>query len=313
MGFSAIHRPHAIVFPAVPDVVVTQLTDVRPNFNYQELVERSAAEPAPQWSGAIGAAPEIAFDSRQLKTILDLVAAGDGVCKSYAPAGGTVSVYYRQGANRGLREAVATATHNRYDLANTAMIYWNSISADQRGIAQIECALRAVSTDGIAAPIAHVGAIALSGDSAVGNVYTLGPVSLNGAWLNSVVSARLENGFTFDAEDESGNAWQQYYGIDEWNPRVTIDLMDIDTHGTIGTSGLALTALKLYFRKLTKGTVGPVIAATAEHIKFTASAGTVLLQEGSGMKARYRITMALEKPNAATAPFTVDTASAIVV
>jgi len=310
MGFGAVHRPHAIAFPG--PVYVTQFTDARPNNNYAEFVERSASEAAPQWSGVIAAAPELAFDSRQLKTILDLCT-DDDVAIGYAPAGGTVSVYYRKGANRGLREAVASVVHDRWDMANNAMLYWESISAEQRSLAQLTATLKAVSTDGATAPMLHVGSTALVGASAVSHVYTLGPVSINGAWVDSVNSARLDNNFTFDAEDESGNAYLQYYGIDEHNPKVTIETNDIGVFGDYGEGGAALSSLKLYFRKLQHGTLGPVADASAVHIKVTATLGTILVQDGAGTKGRFRVTIALEKPDATTQPFVVNTASAIAV
>jgi len=310
MGFGAVHRPHAIAFPG--PTYITQFTDVRPNHNYAEFVERSASEPAPQWTGVIAAAPEIGFDSRQLKTILDLCTDQD-VAIGYAPSGGTVSLYYRKGVNRGLREDVASLVHDRFDMANNAMLYWESLSAEQRSVAQITAMLKAVSTDGATAPLVHVGSAALAGNVAVSHVYTLGPVSVNGAWVDSVISARLDNNFTFDAEDESGNAWLQYYGIDEHNPKVTIETNDIGVFADYGSGGTALSSLKLYFRKLQHGTLGPVADATAAHVKVTATLGTILVQEGSGNKGRFRVTIALEKPDATTQPFVVDTASAIAV
>jgi hypothetical protein len=310
MGFSAVHRPHAIAFPS--STYVTQFTDARPNNNYEEFVERSAADTAPYWTGVIGAAPELAFTSRQLKTILDLCTLDD-VAIGYAPSGGTVSVYYRKGKNRGLREAVASEVHDRFDMANNACLFWNSIGASQRQLAELDCMLKAVSSDGSTAPMVHVGSCALAGDSVVNHVYTLGPVSVNGAWVDSVASARLNNGFTFDEFDESGNAFQQYFGIDEHNPRVTIETDDLSVFDDYGESGVALTSLKLYFRKLNKGSVGPVADGTAVHIGITATSGTILVQEGSGIKARHRVTIALGRPDASTQPFVVNTATAITV
>lgn len=308
MGVGVIHRPHAIAFPG--PAYITQFTDCRPNNNYQEFLERSASESAPQHTGAIAAAPELAFDSRQLKGVLDLCT-DSGVARSFST--GTVSVYYRKGTNRGLRVGVAETEHDRWDMANTACLYWNVVSADQRSLAQIEAMIKAVSTDGATAPMVHVGSTALVGTSAVDSVYTLGPVSVNGSWLDGVVSSRIENGFTFDAEDESGNQYQQYFGIDEWNPRVIVDTNDLDVVNSFGESGTALTALKLYYRKLNKGSLGPVADGTAGHIKFSATSGSIFVQEGSGLKARFRVSIALSKPDASTAPFTLDTASAIAV
>lgn len=308
MGVTAIHRPHAIAFPG--PTYITQFSDVRPNNNYQEFVERSASEAAPQHTGAIGAAPSIDFSSKQIKDILDLCTDQD-VAVGYAPAGGTVSLYYRKGKNRGLREAVADTVHNRFDMASNAMLYWTSLRAEQRGIAEIQAVLRAVSTDGATAPLVHVGSSALAGDVSVAHLFTLGPIALNGATISDVMSHEISNGFTFDGEDESGNPFQQYYGIDEHNPVVTIETNDITVFDTFGESGTALTSLSQYFRKLKKGTLGPVADGTAEHIKITGSSGSVFVTEGTGLKGRFTVRVLLEKPDAATQPFVVNTASAI--
>jgi len=308
MAVGNIHRPHCIAFPS--SVYVTQLTDVRPNNAYQEFIERSSAEPAPQFAGAFSASPEIGFGSRQLKTILDLTTDND-VAVSYAPSGGTVSLYYRIGANRGLRGAAASSIHDRFDMANNAMLFWNTLSAEQNAAAELDCMIKAVSTDGKTAPMVHVGTTALSGDSAAASVYTLGPVALNGAWVDGVVSCRVENGFSFDEVTESGNYYQQFFGIDEWSPRIVIETNDLNVVDDYGEAGLACTAVKAFFRKLNKGSVGTIADGTAENIKVSGTPGAIFVQEGAGTKARFTVTVALSKPDASTQPLIVDTAAAV--
>lgn len=310
MGFSAVHRPHAIAFPG--PTYVTQFTDVRPNNNYQKFMERSASEPAPQHTGAIAASPQIDFGSRQLKTILDLCTDQD-VAIGYAPSGGTVSLYYRKGTNRGLREAPASLVHDRWDMANNAFLYWTSLRADQRGLAELQATLRAVSSDGATAPMVHVGSAALAGDVAVAHVYTLGPISVNGSWINSVVSHEIDNGFSYDETDESGNPWLQYCGIAGQDPVITIETNDINVFDTFGESGVALTSVKQYFRKLKKGSLGPEADGSSVHVGITATAGSIFVDEGSSLAARFTVRLHLHKPDAATQPFVVNTATTIAV
>lgn len=309
MSFAAVHRPHAIAFP--PDNTpsyLTQLTDARMNATLEEYTERSAADAAPLQSGAIQGAPMLEFDTPDLKTVLDQCT-DSGVCRAHTA--GTTSLYYRKGVNRGIRGAVGSAIHDRFDALNSAFVYWNRISAQAKQIATINAAIKFISTDGLTAPLLAVGSTALAGSLAVSGLWTLGPVSLNASQVNSVKSVDLDNRFTFEDEDESGDKFQSYAEIDQWQPRLEILTNDITVWNTYGEDGTALTALTLYFRKMMPNRTGPKTNATAEHIKFTASAGSIFVSEATGMKAQSRVTVLLDKPNATTDPFTINTAIAI--
>lgn len=309
MSFTAIHRPHSIAFP--PDNTpsyLTQFTDVRQNATLEEYTERSSSEAAPQQSGAIQAAPMLDFDTPDVKTVLD-ECTDSSVCRAYTT--GTTSVYYRKGQNRGLRTAVASAAHDRFDALNSAFLYWTRLSAEARRLASISAILKFISTDGATAPLIAVGSCALAGTSAVNGVWTLGPVSLNSSQINSVKSVTLDNRFTTDDEDESGDKYQSYSELDQWQPRLEIVTKDVTVWDTYGEDGTALTSLTWYLRKLKANRVGVELDNTAEHIKVTASAGTILPVEATGLKADNRLVVLLDKPAAGTDPFTIDTASAI--
>ena len=309
MAFPAIHRPHAIKLPA--STYITQFTDVRYNNQFQEFLERSTSEVQPQHTGAFGATPMIEFGSRQIKDILD-ECTDTAIAKAYTS--GTTILYYRKGKNRGTREAVdaGTTVHDRFDMLNSAFLYWQSLSAEQRGFAEMDCTIMGISTDGSTAPILHVGSAELSAaSSAVSHLYTMGKIELNGTAIDSVRSTSLQNNLTVTPEDADGNDFPQYAEIEDSSPRVIIETNDVSIFDDYGEQGVALTSMNLYFRKMSKGSSGPIADVTAEHIKITASAGSIFATEGSGNKARFQIVVLLEKPAAGTDAFTVNTASAI--
>ena len=144
MSFPAVHRPHAIVFPG--SVYVKQFSNFSVNRQYNLYRAKAAGAEAPQWSGVDEGKPQAEFQTRDLKTVLDLLIASgtQGLVLGYSGTStGTVSLYYRKGKNRGLREAAADLVHDRFDLTNNAMLYWTELSAEQgaNNRAELSCML----------------------------------------------------------------------------------------------------------------------------------------------------------------------------
>lgn len=306
MSFPAVHFPHAIVFPGGD---ITQFTEFSPNRNFDILRQKSSGEAAPQFSGIIKAAPATAFATPQLKVLCDILT-NSGIAIGYSAAStGTVSIFYRKGANRGMREAVASTVHDKFTLANNAFAYLESIEAIAGSIASAKAMLKAVSADG-QNPFVHAGGVALSGTSAVGAVFTLGPQKVNGTAINSVVRAALNVGIRA-GEDmiTDGWAYSQYASIDDVEPELIIETNDISVMDNF-EEPVAVTALTSYFRKLGQNAM-PVADITAAHIKITATQGMAVATEGSGLIGRYTLRITIDKPDASTFPFTINTASAV--
>lgn len=312
MAFPAIHRPHAIAFPG--PVYLKQFSDFSVNRQFSVYRERAASAEAPQFSGVDEGKPRAEFRTRDLKAMLDLLNASgtQGLVLGYSPtATGTVSVYYRKGKNRGLREAAVSTVHDRFDLANNAMLYWTELSASQgaNNRAELACVLKAISNDG-ANPFVHVGSSALAGTETVEYVYGMGRVKLNGSFLNSLVSMSLAN--NLDADQDAGTdglAYMQYADIEAWLPTLTLESNDASLMDTFEEPA-AITTLDFWFRRLAKNGL-PYPDASAVHIKFSATAGMAVAMQGQGLRAQYQLQLALDKPNDATAPYIINTAAAI--
>ncbi|MHC4108845.1 MAG: hypothetical protein ACYSTY_12235 [Planctomycetota bacterium] len=311
MATAAVYYPHVIRVQtggaAYSDI--TQLTDVIPANNYQDLVEFASGQTAPQFVGSEGTTPDINFTSRQLKTVLDLI---DTESVAMKPKAYPVDVHYKKGDEGGTRVADATAQHLRARMAaSTAMLYLMSISANQGASAELRARLLAI-WDGTNNPVVWTGSLALAATSAATHTYTLGRVDLNGTDLAAVQSVDLQWNVTPEEVADSGEAFITYGGVAQFSPTLVITTRDTNAMVTYGATagGVTLTALECYFRKRDDNLIN-VADGTAEHIKITATSGLIKGRQASGLNGSTEIFVQLTKPNATTAPLIINTASAI--
>lgn len=311
MPFPAVHRPDVIALPG--PVYVKQFTRFAVNRAWNLFRNKASGYPTPQFSGVDEGMPRIEFSARDLKEILDYLAGGDDnlVIGYNTSSTGTISAYYRKGKNKGLPEARADSVHDRWDLEDTGMFYWNKITAKagKNRRAEIECVIKAISNDGTN-PMVHVGSSALVATGATDYLYGLGPVKLNGSFLDSVQSTELDNQLKVDDDKGTdGHPYAMFVDIDEWMPLITIQTHDASVMDDFETP-TAVSSLNMFYRKFTKNSL-PVADATAEHIRITGAAGTAVATESEDFPGLFTLLIALDSPDDATAPFTVNTAVAI--
>jgi hypothetical protein len=312
MGFPALHRPHAIVFPGA--VYLKQFSSFNTNRQFNVYRAKAYAADAPQFSGVDAGVPQADFATRDLKSVFDLIAASgsQGLVLGYAAtAAGTVSIYYRKGKNRGLREAAATAVHDKFDLVNNAFLYWTELSAEQgaNNRAELSCMLKAISNNGLN-PFVHTGSSALAGDETITYLYGIGRVKLNGTFLDSVNRTTLANNLGGDNDlGTDGLAYAQYSDIEDWAPTLTVESSDATLADTY-EEPVAVTDLSVWFRRLTKNGL-PYPDASGVHIKISATAGMAVCTQIQGSPAKFQLQITLDKPDDATAPFVINTAAAI--
>jgi len=302
MALANTYYPHAILFGASP--TITQLTDVDASNNVQDFMEFSASEFGPQFVGLMAANPNINFTTRDLKTVFDDLDDEDLAVNLSA---GNVDLWYKQGKPLGTRTADITAAHIRARLTTNAMAYWRSFRVRQGQAAELACSL-VTQWDGTNDPLIFTGSTALSGTSAVNQVYSLGLVDINGTDLTGVTSVDWDNNVRLETISSDGEAFPGFVGIETMSPEITIETMDTTQLATFDLRGTALTGLTVYLRKMQRDNIF-VIDATAEHIKISATDGIVYGEGVRGSPGEARLTVKLQKP--AGQLFTIDTASAI--
>tara|TARA_R100000808_G_scaffold19496_1_gene42293 strand:+ start:10166 stop:11095 length:930 start_codon:yes stop_codon:yes gene_type:complete len=308
MTTASLWYPHAIDLNGTN--VLTQLQDVTPANNVQELIEYSASEAAPLFSGSFGAVPDFTFTTSQLKTVLDLI---DVENVAHDLSGGSADLWYRKSDPHSTREAIGVSDtlHDRWRLTTNALLTIQSMSASQGGLATMVARLLPV-WDGSTDPIVFTGSLGNLPASAVSEFFTLGRIDINGTDIGAVTDVSVDYQVEYEEVADSGEAYITYGGIQRFSPRISITSRDVTLMRTYGTAGTALTSFELYWRHLAAN--GNVVAnGTATHIKMTATAGTIRAREVSGLpEAAVQIDIDLIKPDNATDPLIIsDTTSTI--
>lgn len=305
MTTASVYYPHAII---AGGTTITQMTDVTPANNFQDLAEFSAGQTAPQYSGSQFATPDITFNSPQIASVLAAIDT-EGVAVDLS--GGNVDLHYKKGNPHGTREADASLVHLRGRLTTNALLYWTGLRASQGQLAEISCRLLPV-WDGTNNPIIWTGSLALAGTSQAAEQFTLGRIDLNGTNISAVQDLDWNNNVEPEEVGDSGEPFISYGGINRFSPQFTFRTRDTTVISTYGAVGTALTGFEVYLRKKAASGIN-VADATAQHIKlFKASAaGTIKARQVSGLNGMAEVFVQLLKPSAAADPFDISTTSAI--
>lgn len=307
MTTSVVYYPHAIYLPG--GTVITQLSDVQPGHNFMDLTEFAAGQPVPQFTGTHQAAPDNKFSSSQVKAIMD-ACTDYNIAKDYSA--GNVDVEFKAGINLGVRQAEAALTHIRARAASNTMLVWESFTARQGQVTELRCRLVHVfnSASGVD-PLVFTNSLALAQVSAIAYLFTLGPVKLNGSFLESVEEVTWNNNVEYEEVTDSGDAFLTYVGVKRTRPTISIMTRDLRTISTFGTRGTALSALSVFLRKKLASGIN-VPDATAQHLSLIAAAGTIKARESqSGDKTNAHLTIDLSAASPSTSPYTYNGATAI--
>lgn len=299
---------HGILLPS--GSLISELEDCTPGVNSDMLTGYASGHAHPLFRGMRGQVPDVSFTSPAIGQILAaIVAGGNNYCVDLGTTGNT-DVGYRKGQNKGIREADVSAVHERIRLPD-AWMYWQSISARHQQDAVISARMIG-RYDGTNPPASQVGAGALSGTPAAVQWYTMGPVKLNGSWVENEQSVSLSSGVREEASGSAGVVWPQFLGVQQ-----TDEMLSLEKNGkpwnAYGLTGGALSSLVVYLRA--KDVDGHNVAdATASHVKITMTNGYVVPQQTTGGQtnpAGTTLSIALRAPNGSSGVLAFDTASAI--
>jgi len=301
---------HGILLPG--SVWIGELTDTTPAANVTFLDAFAAGSAVvPSFRGGQGATPDITFTTPQIKTILDQCGMTGLDCSaSYC------DLYYRKAKLVDTREAIGSSVHLQVR-ARRCLLYWTSITAQQDQPATIAC--RIIPTfDGTNAPLAGTGSQTIASNLLAEQHYTLGPVKLNGSWVDGVQAWNLDLGVQLNEKRSDGQTYPTFVGVRQHNPVLTATTPDADYWASPGVAGAAVTALLAYLRKKDDDNTGNLSDATAEHIQFANNdnpAGLISVQNTTGGindEASLDLRVGLRISSADTVhPLTVNTAIAI--
>ena len=264
-----VYRPSAIVFASGDPI--TQLDQLTPDYGFQPMTVHGAGQVLPGFSGNSMASPQLDFETTQVADVLSR-ATTDGFVGSFV--GSNVDLQWRKAVNTSTMYAHASTEHVNQRIANS-MLYWESISAPLEGSASVSAVLCPISVSG-AAPIVTTTGVAITAGS-VYDTFKLGPVNITTASVDKTLCTegwRWSNNAQVSKHSCNGAKYVETAFVGRGEPTILIDVPDVADVMALLDDGEAVTAFDCYLRKMESGKI-QVADGTAEHIKLSATAGSV--------------------------------------
>lgn len=272
-----VHYPHALQLPS-PEI--THFTDVNPDRGYQIVTQTVAGKATPCFVGVSSANPVIPFTTQQLKSVLDALTT-DSLAVDLSAS--TVYLYYRAGKPMANREDLATAVHNKAQLANSAMLYLQSLSVNQGSVAELSCQI-VTAKRGASDPMVWVGSQSLTAAAGCQRLYGMGPCYLNSTLLEGVTGWNMSFNVGLESVPSDGEKVNSYIGIRTFHPQIRLSSMNMDEIINSSFGGDSFNTLELYLQRMVSTDIYDD-AANATHIKVTAYGGLRTVPGVSGSPA----------------------------
>ena len=266
----------------LPSPEITHLSSVSPDFNYQIVNESQSGRPVPCFVGVQTADPTLMFTTRSLKTVLDTVSGGSLALVRDLSAG-EVDVLYKSGKAMDIRELDATPVHAIARMTNSAMLYWDTITANQGSVAEVSCRLVTANRTG-ADPLVWLGTQALVTAGACDRIFALGPVYLNGTLMKGVTGWTMTSQVQAEPLTTDGAKTPNYQGIRSFNPMISLQTHNMDeiTGATFG--GDEFDTLVMYLQHMSSTNMYED-DNSGTHIAITAYGGLKTANNATGSPA----------------------------
>jgi len=301
---------HALVSGAN---TISEIENCRVNPQANIILGTPAGLPFPLNAFNTRTAPEITFDTGQLITLSGL--GGVNGVHYIDLSGGNVDLHFKKTTNLGTRVADASAEHQRYRAAMSALSIERITAGDQTP-ARASCRLVCVY-NGSAVPLVATGSLALVGTPTFAEQYLAGPCSVTYAGpttttIAGVQDITLDFGRRIVTQGGDGEFYPTHSFQAEINPVITIRAPDMGLP-IVGVTGLLLTAFNCYLRRSAE--IGPVANGTSSHYKISGTTAILTIDDASGGNnddgmTTYRITPV--GANSTTNPITITPSTTIV-
>jgi len=316
MSVTALHTLYAVDVDPITEanaVFVDQVNTFSIDPALQSILQSGDGQVDPTFVAVMAQSPRLRFTSTALATILAEVSSAFLTSGIKIDSDGThdgLEAFFHQITEGGTR--TAGANHIKMTI-NEGLLIPRPLNAAQGGVASLD--LEAViGYDGTNEPVVIATGQSLIGTPAVGEIFTLGPVSLNGTTINGVQSIAYDPGLQIITQSGDGQVWPTFVAIMSRRPRLVINTVDVGVFSTFGLDGTAQSATDsvAYLRKIAEG--GTRVAdGTAEHIKLTFDDGIIYCGPISGSQGQVLGAQLVLEPtyDGTNAIVVIDAASAI--
>jgi hypothetical protein len=180
----------------------------------------------------------------------------------------TVDSFYTALSDGGVRKG---ATSHMRVRANKGLVVVDSITANQGQKVTAEVTIY-TTYDGTNIPFVFTTAVSLPSTPAVSELFTMGPVTINGTLITDVTSVKVDLNPQMKIVASDGDLYPTFAAIMTMSPKITISTNDVAALNTYTLAGTAVNSsgTNVYFRALTNmGT--QVASATTSHVKLALS------------------------------------------
>lgn len=252
-------------------------------------------------------APEWSVGVTDLKALIDMLDADDLTVDLSAK---TTDLYFREAKANGLNSDVTdTDLHQVYRLQSCSLLYWDSLSARQDEDAATMQVKLAAYGNGSNDPV-QVPAAAIEAAAAQVAPWTVGPVRINGTFIDGVQSIQIANNLEVIKHKTDGDAVPTMITIRRARPVVTIETSNLRTVAGFAREGVAITALDVFLKRRKPNKL--VYAdADLQHIKFAYESGTLKWMASRGDPASATIEAHIDLKSGSTYPWVASTGVAI--
>lgn len=254
------------------DLFLDQISDWAMDTRINNILLGADGMVDPSYVAVMSQSPSAAFTTSALATVL--AKCGISGLAIAADADEYGADLYLQKLAEGATRA-SGSSHIRLRAAKGILVPRSLSAAQGAGVATL--GLELIPTwNGSADPLVIATSQALAGTPSVGEAFTVGPVSINGAQVEGIQSITVDFGITLETLGSDGGVWPTFVCIRERRPTFRIETTDAGVINTFGLTGAAQggTDSVIYLRKMAEG--GTRVAdVTAEHISFTIDEGHI--------------------------------------
>src|SRR5579872_3567013 len=209
MSINTIHRLDKIILPGGNEFAV--LKNAKWAAGIQSLIQMPAGGTYPMFRANQLQKPLVTFGTTQLDVLLTAVGA-DG-----ASASG-INTYFKLAGVAG-NVARATATHMKLAVS-LACVHWSTIRLTNQKDGEAQVQITAVY-DGVNAPFAYTGSVALSGSLVSGSFFGAGPVYINNVLIPGIQEITIDSGIKLVQLSDSNEDFDTFVGVEAANPSIT--------------------------------------------------------------------------------------------
>ena len=260
------------------DVLIDQITDFALSPGIEHILRSGSGSVDPTFVGVMNQNPRASWSTTALATVLAKCGiAGLAIAADVDELG--CEMFFNnlaEGSTRG-----GDGTNVKLSAAEGLLVP-RTINAPHGGEATLSMEL-IPTWDGTLDPIVIATAQNLVGSPAVGELFTVGPVKINGATVTDVQNITINFGITEIVRGGSGSVWPTFVGIMSRTPSITVVTDDVDQFNTLTLPGVAQGATNsvVYLTKMAEGSTRTA-NATAEHISFTIDEGHIAVTNVGG-------------------------------